>query len=89
MQSYQQISYRDRLKVVVNRSHQPPYLSNKGWEAVPVERFRGGPVFKAQRFLYHSTPGSRVIKKKEKAVPGMYRRAFLERDPEERFPICV
>ena len=28
--------------------------------------FRGGLVFKAHRWLYHSTLGSRVIKKKEK-----------------------
>ena len=32
-----------------------------------VERFRGWLVFKARRLLYHSTPGSRVIKKQEKA----------------------
>ena len=31
-----------------------------------VERFRGGLVFKAHRLLYHSTLGSRVIKKKKK-----------------------
>ena len=31
-----------------------------------VERFRGGLVFKAHRLLHHSTPGSRVIKKKKK-----------------------
>ena len=31
-----------------------------------MERFRGGLVFKAHRLLYHSTPGSRVIKKKKK-----------------------
>ena len=30
-----------------------------------VERFRGGLVFKAYIFLYHSTLGSRVIKKKK------------------------
>jgi hypothetical protein len=29
-----------------------------------VERFRGGLAFKARRWLYHSTLGSRVIKKK-------------------------
>jgi len=29
-----------------------------------VKRFRGGLVFKAHRLLYHSTLGSRVIKKK-------------------------
>ena len=33
-----------------------------------VKRFRGGLVFKAHRLLYHSTLGSRVIKKKK--VPG-------------------
>ena len=31
-----------------------------------VKRFRGGLVFKAHRWLYHSTLGSRVIKKKKK-----------------------
>ena len=31
-----------------------------------VERFREGLVFKAHRLLYHSTLGSRVIKKKKK-----------------------
>ena len=31
-----------------------------------VKRFRGGLVFKARRLLYHSTPGLRVIKKKNK-----------------------
>jgi hypothetical protein len=30
------------------------------------ERFRGGPVFKAHRLLYHSTLGPRVIKKKKR-----------------------
>ena len=31
-----------------------------------VKRFRGGLVFKARRWLYHSTLGSSVIKKKKK-----------------------
>jgi len=31
-----------------------------------VKQFRTGLVFKAHRLLYHSTPGSRVIKKKKK-----------------------
>jgi len=31
-----------------------------------VKRFRGGLVFKAHRWLYHSTLGSRVIKKKRR-----------------------
>jgi len=33
-----------------------------------VQRFRGGLVFKAHRFLYHSTLGLRVMKKKIKRV---------------------
>jgi len=32
---------------------------------VHILRFRGGLVFKAHRHLYHSTLGSRVIKKKK------------------------
>ena len=32
----------------------------------PVQRFRGGLVFKAHRLLYHSTLGLRVIKKKRR-----------------------
>jgi len=31
-----------------------------------VKRFQGGLVFKAHRWLYHSTLGSREIKKKKK-----------------------
>jgi len=31
-----------------------------------VKRFRGGLVFEAQRLVYHSTLGWRVIKKKKK-----------------------
>ena len=31
-----------------------------------VKRFRGGLVFKADRRVYHSSLGSRVIKKKKK-----------------------
>ena len=34
-----------------------------------VKRFRGGLVFKAHRLLYHSTLGSRVIKKEEEEDP--------------------
>ena len=41
-----------------------------------MEQFRGGLVFKAHRLLYHSTPGSRVIKKKKKRSQGMYDEAF-------------
>jgi len=32
-----------------------------------VKRFRGGLVFEVHRFLYHSTLGLRVIKKKKKS----------------------
>jgi len=39
-----------------------------------VKRFRGGLVFKAHRLLYHSTLGSRVIKKKKKFVPAAHDR---------------
>ena len=38
----------------------PPRLSRN------VERFRGGPVFKAHSLLYHSTLALRVIKKKRR-----------------------
>ena len=31
-------------------------------------RFRGGLVFKAHKLVYHSTLGSRVIKKKKKVL---------------------
>jgi hypothetical protein len=31
-----------------------------------VRRFQGGLVFKAHRLVYHSTLGSRVIKKKKR-----------------------
>ena len=34
-----------------------------------MKRFRGGLVFKAHRLGYHSTLGSRVIKKKKKMPP--------------------
>ena len=33
-----------------------------------VKWFRGGLVFKAHQLLYHSTPGSRAIKKKKKVA---------------------
>jgi len=39
-----------------------------------VQRFRGGLVFKAYRLVYHSTLGSRVIKKIKKRCPGPGRR---------------
>jgi len=36
-----------------------------------VKRFRGGLILKADRLLYHSTPGSRVSKKKEEKGGGI------------------
>ena len=39
-----------------------------------VKRFPGGLVFRAHRLLYHSTLGSRVIKKKRRdATPRLFR----------------
>jgi len=35
------------------------------------ERLRGGLVFKAHRWLYHSTLGSRVKKEEERRAPGL------------------
>ena len=35
-----------------------------------MQRFRGGLVFTADRLLYYSTLGVRVIKKKKKVVGG-------------------
>ena len=48
-------------------------VQGSGLEQLPhrnVKRFRGGLVFKAHRWLYHSTLGSRVIKKKNQAERG-------------------
>jgi len=39
--------------------------------------FRGGLVFKAHRLVYHSTPGSRVIKKRRR-----HRAPVIEREKE-------
>jgi len=44
-----------------------------------VKRFRGGLVFKAHRLLYHSTLGSRVIKKKKRRMALWYRGILLFR----------
>ena len=55
------------------------WVEGRGWrveggrsrvEGQSVKRFRGGLVFKAHRLLYHSTLGSRVIKK-NKQVEGL------------------
>ena len=47
-----------------------------------VKRFRREIVFKANRLLYHSTLGSRVIKKKKK-----YRRVREVQDDETARPV--
>jgi len=49
-----------------------------------VKRFRGGLVVKAHRLLYHSTLGSRVIKKKT-GCDGIVSGEFLE-DGAHRTP---
>ena len=41
-----------------------------------VKRFRGGLVFKTHGLLYHSTLGSRVLKKKRKRVDVVWRRLW-------------
>ena len=49
-----------------------PYSLDSGTSVVPrnVQRFRGGLVFKADRPLYHSTRGLRVIKREVPRVVG-------------------
>ena len=42
-----------------------------------VKRFRGGLVCKAHKLLYHSTLGSRVIKKKKKCLAKPYTRVCM------------
>jgi len=56
------------------RSLRPRHHVNVLW-------YRGGLVFKAHRLLYHSTLGSRVIKKEKKfhvKLTGLYRMSTLE-----------
>jgi hypothetical protein len=54
-----------------------------------VQRFRGGLAFKAHRFLYHSTLGLRVIKKKKGGLvldlgrPGFFRLVLCEEFPRD------
>ena len=48
--------------------------------SVPVQRFRGGLVFKAHRLLYHSTLGWRVIKKKKKAPSPIHSSAVASKE---------
>ena len=45
---------------------QQPLCPDQRVPDLHLKRFRGGLVFKAHGVLYHSTPGSRVIKKKKK-----------------------
>jgi len=47
------------------------YNSTSDWRRCLVKRFRGGLVFKANRRLYHSTRGLRVIHKKKGACLGV------------------
>jgi len=56
-----------------------------------VERFRGGLVFKAHRFMYHSTLGSRVIKKKKKVwwYQGLRGRRTAPKTPPSRDSQCT
>ena len=42
-----------------------------------MEQFRGGLVFKAHTLLFHSTLGSRVIKKEKKTDPPPVRRVSV------------
>ena len=57
-----------------------------------VRRFREGLIFKAHRLLYHSTLGSRLIKKKKKKQLGcgghliVLQRYFVE-DRLKRLPV--
>ena len=46
-------------------------VEGKGLLRRIVRRFRGGLVFKTHRLLYHSTLGSRAIKKKKKREGGV------------------
>ena len=55
--------FRSRRKATC--SIQKPLLSRN------VERFRGGPVFKAHRLLYHSTLGSKLMVKKKRPARGL------------------
>ena len=48
-----------------DESSGPDKWSRPDESSGPVQRFRGGLVFKAHRLLYHSTLGLRVIKKKK------------------------
>jgi len=54
-----------------------------------VKRFRGGLVFKAHRLVYHSTLGSRVIKKKKDLGWRVTKNSRLESNKEEKEGLVV
>ena len=51
---------------IVQMDHSPRSPVTAEWILHDEKRFRGGLIFKADRWLYHSTLGSRVIKKKKR-----------------------
>ena len=53
--------------LAVPRGYLPQLLHKK------VQRFRGGLVFKAHRLLHHSTLGLKVMKKKKKVRPSIFK----------------
>ena len=61
------------LRTSIAPSNNPEWFTRKRTEFEGqllrrnVQRFRGGLVSKAHRFLYHSTLGSRIIKKRREA----------------------
>ena len=57
----------DRSPERMTRANLVPRLLLEQLLSRNLERFRGELVSKAHRLLYHSTLGSRVIKKKKKA----------------------
>ena len=59
--------------ITQRKAQGPARTCDESKEEENHSRVRGGLVFKAHRLLYHSTLGSRVIKKKKKksVVPGL------------------
>ena len=60
----------------VRRSGTTIRLPKHGHTCRNEKWFRRGLVFKAQRWLYHSTLGSRVIEKKKKGTPASLKSHF-------------
>ena len=54
-----------------------------------VKRFRGGLVFKAHGLVYHSTPGSRVIKKKKNGGRAPVKFSWPHASGSKRAESCV